>query len=82
MLGWCIVIFASARLKASMQFPPLRRMYQKKVFATTATAAVSLKGEFTDTFPILWDLRQSCLLSLYLFVLIGEALHAMSRAAI
>ena len=28
MLGWCIVILASARLKASVQFPPLRGMYQ------------------------------------------------------
>ena len=29
MLGWCIVTLASARLKASMQFPPLRGMYQR-----------------------------------------------------
>ena len=28
MLGWCIVTLASARLKASVQFPPLRGMYQ------------------------------------------------------
>ena len=28
MLGWCIVTLAGARLKASVQFPPLRRMYQ------------------------------------------------------
>ena len=29
MLGWCIVTLASARLKASVQFPPLRGMYQR-----------------------------------------------------
>ena len=29
MLGWRIVIFANARLKASVRFPPLRRMYKK-----------------------------------------------------
>ena len=29
MLGWCIVTLASARLKASIRFPPLRRMYQR-----------------------------------------------------
>ena len=28
MLGWCIVTLASARLKASVRFPPLRGMYQ------------------------------------------------------
>ena len=27
--GWCIVTLASARLKASVQFPPLRGMYQR-----------------------------------------------------
>ena len=31
MLGWCIVFLASARLKASVRFPPLRRMYQKGI---------------------------------------------------
>ena len=30
MLGWCIVILASARLKASVRFPPFRGMYQKR----------------------------------------------------
>ena len=29
MLGWCIVILASARLKASMRFPSLRGIYQR-----------------------------------------------------
>ena len=29
MLGWCIVTLGSARLKASVQFPPLRGMYQR-----------------------------------------------------
>ena len=29
MLGWCIVTLASARLKASVRFPPLRGMYQR-----------------------------------------------------
>ena len=29
MLGWCIVTLASARLKASVRFPPLREMYQR-----------------------------------------------------
>ena len=28
MLGWCIVTLASVTLKASVRFPPLRRMYQ------------------------------------------------------
>ena len=28
MLGWCIVTLADARLKASVQFSPLRGMYQ------------------------------------------------------
>ena len=28
MWGWCIVTLASARLKASVRFPPLRGMYQ------------------------------------------------------
>ena len=28
MLGWCIVTLASARLKASVRFLPLRGMYQ------------------------------------------------------
>ena len=28
MWGWCIVTLASARLKASVRFPPLREMYQ------------------------------------------------------
>ena len=30
MLGWCIVTLASARLKASVRFSPLRGMYQKR----------------------------------------------------
>ena len=29
MWGWCIVTFTSARLKASVRFPPLRGMYQR-----------------------------------------------------
>ena len=29
MLDWCIVTLASARLKASLRFPPLRGMYQR-----------------------------------------------------
>ena len=29
MLGWCIETLASARLKASVRFPPLRGMYQR-----------------------------------------------------
>ena len=29
MWGWCIVTLASARLKASVRFPPLRGMYQR-----------------------------------------------------
>ena len=29
MLDWCILTLASARLKASMRFPPLREMYQR-----------------------------------------------------
>ena len=29
MLGWCIVTLASARLKASVQFPSLKGMYQR-----------------------------------------------------
>ena len=29
MSGWCIVTLASARLKASVRFPPLRGMYQR-----------------------------------------------------
>ena len=28
MWGWCIATLASARLKASVRFPPLRGMYQ------------------------------------------------------
>ena len=30
MLGWCIVTLTSARLKASVQFPSLRGMYQRR----------------------------------------------------
>ena len=29
MWGWCIETLASARLKASVRFPPLRGMYQR-----------------------------------------------------
>ena len=29
MLGWCIVTFASARLKASVRFLPLGGIYQR-----------------------------------------------------
>ena len=37
MLGWCIVTLASARLKASVWFPPLRGMYKKEALARGAT---------------------------------------------
>ena len=40
MLGWCIVTLASARLKASVWFPPLRRMYQRGGTCRGATAQV------------------------------------------
>ena len=30
MLGWCILTPPSARLKASVRFPPLRGMYQRR----------------------------------------------------
>ena len=29
MLDWCIVILVGARLKASVWFPPFKRMYQR-----------------------------------------------------
>ena len=40
MWGWCIVTLASARLKASMRFPPLRGMYQKEILARGATFGI------------------------------------------
>ena len=40
MLGWCIVTLASARLKASVQFPLLRGTYQKETLARGATIPI------------------------------------------
>ena len=40
MLGWCIVILVGARLKASVQFPPLKGMYQKEALARGATLII------------------------------------------
>ena len=40
MLGWCIVTLASARLEASMRFPPLRGMYQNEALARGVTKSV------------------------------------------
>ena len=55
MLDWCIVTLASARLKASVWFPPLRRMYQKggtckgcDIYGSTiqVLALINLKVQF------------------------------------
>ena len=40
MLGWCIMTFAFARLKASMWFPLLRGMFQKGAVASGATFGI------------------------------------------
>ena len=48
MLGWHIVTLAGARLKASVQFPPLRRMYQKRHLQGVRHG--SGEGGFTYTF--------------------------------
>jgi hypothetical protein len=47
-----------------------------------ASTTVSLNGECIDSFEIRRDLRQGCPLVPYFFLLVGEALHAATRAAI
>jgi hypothetical protein len=47
-----------------------------------AEAAVSLNGEATVHFPIQRGVRQGCPLAPYLFLLVAEALHSATRAAV
>jgi hypothetical protein len=47
-----------------------------------ARAAVSLNGEPTESFEICRRVRQGCPLAPYLFLLVGETLHAATRAAV
>jgi hypothetical protein len=47
-----------------------------------ARAAVSLNGEPTASFEICSGVRQGCPLAPYLFLLVGETLHAATRVAV
>ena len=46
-----------------------------------ASASVSVNNKLTDPFPIRRGVRQGCPLAPYLFLIVGEALHAASLAA-